>query len=194
MPICILVLKDHKKAYSLGKKLQENSLPLLSFDLIEPNLKNQQEGKDNHVMSNPAEEEQPSFPLKKLNINEVKLLNPKLSRRDRQKKMSMWLMPFGFIAGLTFAGMTNLNTFSQLGFGQWAETIFGGLLGMGSGLIGSFFASASVNPYKEDIETLRKFNEKGLWLLLLKTPFEIDIPWNIIKETEPMEVVRIDSL
>ena len=194
MPLCILVLKDHKKAYSLGEKLKENSLPLLSFELIEPNPKITKDDKSSKVVDHLDGEKMASLPLKKVNINEVKLLNPKLSRIDRQKNMAFWLMPFGFIAGLTFAGMTNLNTFSQLGFSNWAETIFGGFLGMASGWIGSFFASASVNPYKNDIETLRKFNEKGLWLVLLKTPLEIDIPWNFIQETEPVEVVRIDSI
>ena len=108
--------------------------------------------------------------------------------------MSLWLMPFGFIAGITFAGMTNLKTFSEFGFGQIEETLFGGILGMSSGWIGSLFAARSVDTNEKDLKSLLKKSEQGLWLVLLETPFEIDLPWKEIKAIEAIEVVTLDLI
>ena len=47
-------------------------------------------------------------------IENIRILNPKLDRKLRQKSMRNWLMPFGFIAGIAFSNMTNLSTFSFL--------------------------------------------------------------------------------
>ena len=105
--------------------------------------------------------------------------------------MSTWLMPFGFIAGLTFAGMTNLNTFSNLGFSKASEPFIGGLVGMGSGWIGSFIGARSVNTSKEDLKSLFKRNEQGFWLILLETPLEIELPWGAINQTNPIETVNL---
>ncbi len=43
----------------------------------------------------------------------------------------------------------------------------------------------------EDITSLRKLSEGGQWLLLLETPFEVELPWNLLKEVNPIEVVRL---
>ena len=66
----------------------------------------------------------------------VERLQPATSRRRRQRSMARWLMPFGFLAGVTFTQITDLQTFSALG--SWGEPVVGGLLGMVSGLMGSF--------------------------------------------------------
>ena len=54
-------------------------------------------------------------------------LNPAFARQRRQKGMALWLIPFGFLAGLTFTQITDLHTFSALG--PWGEPLIGGLLG-----------------------------------------------------------------
>ena len=60
-----------------------------------------------------------------------------------------------------------------------AEPLIGSFLGMGSGWIGSYVASASLNNDKnDDIENLRKLNTQGLSLLLIETPLEIDLITN----------------
>ncbi len=194
MAISILVLKEETEAYAFSKKLEESSMPVISIDLVEPNLKEKNPlGKEIHQKRSISEAQEHSF-MKKVKIDNVKLLNPKISQKNRQKLMSLWLMPFGFIAGVTFSGMTNLDTFSNLGLGKSGEILFSGVLGMTSGWIGSLFAASSVNPYKEDIESLRKKNQQGKWLLILKTPFEQELPWEIIKELNPIEVVRLNEL
>ena len=53
--------------------------------------------------------------FKSQKFEDIRILNPKLDRKIRQKEMSIWLMPFGFIAGIAFSNMTNLSTFSFLG-------------------------------------------------------------------------------
>ncbi len=194
MTICIIVLQNEQKAYELREKLSSISASILKFELIAPENTNKRINIETSHKSSSTYIKSDAYTLKKNNIDDIKLLNPRLSRNDRQKRMSLWLMPFGFIAGITFAGMTNLSTFSRFGFNSFWETIFGGFLGMVSGWIGSFFASASVNTNKEDIDALRKLNEKGFWLLLLETPLETEPPWNIIKEIEPENVVSISQL
>ena len=103
-------------------------------------------------------------------------------------------MPFGFLAGLTFSGMTNLKTFAGLGLNSWGEAVSGGVLGMISGWIGSFFASRSVNPSKEDIKGLVKRNKEGFWLILLETPLEIELPWQAIQEINPREIINLNLI
>ena len=69
----------------------------------------------------------------------VERLDPAAGRRRRQRSMMRWLLPFGFLAGLTFTQITDLHTFSALG--SWGEPLIGGLLGMASGWMGSFAAA-----------------------------------------------------
>ncbi|AAQ00481.1 MULTISPECIES: hypothetical protein [Prochlorococcus] len=185
MATCILVLKDQETAYELLEKLKSNSTLITNFQVIEPSAKDKVNPKD------PPKQLKDGLP-KTFKFKDVKLFNPKLSQKERQKKMSLWLMPFGFIAGLTFAGMTNLNTFSKFGINPLGETFTGGLLGMTSGWIGSFFAARSVNTSEDELKSLRKRNEQGLWLVVLETPFEIEVPWQLIKEIEPIEIVNLN--
>ena len=182
MAICILVLDEEEKAYLFLEKLKVSNAQIADFQVIAPTLKEQNTLANAKKITNP----------KSVSINEVKLLSPKLSRKERQKQMSLWLMPFGFIAGVTFAGMTGLETFSNFGFGQVSETLAGGFLGMASGWIGSFFAARSVNTNQEDLKSILKFNKEGFWIVLLETPFEIEPPWLLINEISPIEVINLN--
>ena len=133
--------------------------------------------------------------IKSISIDKVQLLNPKLSGKKRQRNMALWLMPFGLVAGLTFSKMTGLNTFSEIGLGSIGEPLIAGFLGMSSGLIGSYVASASVNPEKDDyVWSLRKRSQEGEWLVIIETPFEVELPWSIVQEVSPVEIVRLRDL
>ncbi len=187
MAICILVLEDEKTAFDFWEKLKAKATPISNFQVINPSKK-QEKG------TNISQELIRELAPMRAEIKDVKLFNPKLSRKERQAKMSLWLMPFGFIAGLTFAGMTDLKTFSSIGFGQINETFLGGLLGMGAGWIGSFFGARSVNSSQEDLKGLIKFNQQGFWLVILETPFETELPWSTIKEMKPIEVVNLSLI
>ncbi|KGG11918.1 MULTISPECIES: hypothetical protein [Prochlorococcus] len=194
MTISILVLKDEQSAHEFNQLVWGKSLEILKLELIEPSQKKQAEIKDTLKEEESFANKSSVTPLRKLNINDVKLLNPKLARKERQSNMNRWLMPFGLLAGITFSGMTNLNTFAEMGFGPIGEIFFGGLLGMASGWIGSFFAALSVNTYEEDIDSLRKKHDQGYWLLLLQTPFETEPPWQLIQEINPIEIVSLGQL
>jgi hypothetical protein len=104
--------------------------------------------------------------------------------------MALWLIPFGFLAGLTFTQITDLHTFDAAG--PWGEPLIGGLLGMVSGWMGSFAAAASVNSEEDDrIRSLRNRLEEGRWLLLVETPAGVEMPWSVLQEGRPQAVVRL---
>jgi len=122
----------------------------------------------------------------------VDRLNPAVARQRRQQSMVRWLMPFGFLAGLSFTQITNLHTFDA--FGPWGEPLIGGLLGMGSGWMGSFAAAASVNSEESDrIRSLRNRIEEGNWLLLVEAPPGVEMPWTVLQQGKPRAVVRLDE-
>ena len=126
-------------------------------------------------------------------IDKVALLNPNLTRQQRQRGMARWLMPFGFLAGVTFTKITTLTTFAS--FGPWGETLIGGLLGMGSGLMGSYAAAASVDSDNDaGVRILRNRRDEGRWLVLLETPNGIEAPWQVIQKSRPQQVVRLNDL
>ena len=123
-------------------------------------------------------------------IDSVEMLNPALARQRRQRSMVRWLMPFGFFAGLMFTFITDLHTFSFAG--TYGEPVIGGLLGMGSGWMGSYAAAASVRSEADDrIRSLRNRLEEGSWLLLLESSQGQEIPWLLIQQAGPQAVVRL---
>lgn len=166
MPVCVVVLSDQRAAEGLSQQLQETKLPLTKCITLPP------EGDA---------------------IDQVELLSPNLTRVRRQKAMARWLMPFGFLAGVTFTQITNLTTFAS--FGPFGEMLIGGLMGMGSGLMGSYAAAASVNSDNDDgVRILRNRREEGNWLVLLETPNGIEPPWQVVQRSNPQQVVRLNDL
>ena len=123
-------------------------------------------------------------------LEQVPELNPAYARQRRQRGMALWLIPFGFLAGLTFTQITDLQTFS--GLGPWAEPLVGGLLGLGSGWLGSFVAAASVSSEGDDrVRMLRNRLDEGRWLLLLEPRSGLEVPWALVQGAKPKAVVRL---
>ena len=185
MSICVIVFKEKQSAKDLILNLRETQTPILNCDLVKP-----LDNKNNSEKSNQLNsvEESPN----EINFNNVKLLNPNLAKKDRQKALATWLVPFGFIAGLGFSQMTELKTFSEMGFPDQLEKLLGGLVGMISGWLGSFFSAGGINQDNlEDLRALRKKSEEGFWLLILETPLEIELPWSTIKEINDIEIIMI---
>ena len=171
MPVCVLVLKEQDAAASLEQKLRANGLPLQRCLLVSP-AKGSADG---------------------VSFDSVDLLNPRQARQQRQRSMARWLLPFGFMAGVTFTQITTLETFAALG--PWGQPVMGGLLGMGSGLMGSYAAAASVPSDNEDgVRILRNRHEENRWLLLLETPTGIEPPWQLLQSARPIQVVRLNDL
>ena len=191
MPICIVVLSNREKANQLCGRLQNASTPLVRCDLIQPVKENTSLKSEQFQVLSIDTQNNSDFP-RPIDIEEIPLLNPEISKKKRQQNMALLLMPFGFIAGLAFTEMTGLTTFSELGMNFFGERLTGGLVGMVSGWMGSYAGAASVRPKNsEDINSLRKLREQGLWLLFLETPFEVELPWDLLRSIEPREIFRL---
>ena len=187
MSTCVIVFKGKQPAKELLLKLREAQTPILNCDFIEP-LNNKMDSEKRNL------ENSGEVFINQVNFNKVKLLNPNLARKDRQKALAIWLIPFGFIAGISFSQMTDLKTFADMGFPKQFEKLLGGLVGMFSGWLGSFFSAGSINQEEnDDIRSLRKKSEQGFSLLILELPIEIDLPWEIIKETNCLEVITLEK-
>tara|TARA_B100001250_G_C19733018_1_gene759422 strand:- start:787 stop:1353 length:567 start_codon:yes stop_codon:yes gene_type:complete len=182
---CVIVLKGKQPAKELLIKIREAQTPILSCDLIEP-LDNKMDSKSLNSETSEA------IFINESTFDNFKPLNPTLARKDRQKTLATWLIPFGFIAGLSFSQMTDLKTFSDMGFPNQFEKLLGGIVGMISGWLGSFFSAGGINQeIDDDLRALRKKSEQGFWLLILELPIEIEPPWSILKEADSLEIITI---
>ncbi|MFQ4141344.1 hypothetical protein [Chlorogloeopsis sp. ULAP02] len=74
--------------------------------------------------------------------DEFGLIDPKEPAKKQARLMAFWLIPFGFFAGTTFSIITGLNTFAWAG--EIGNHIIGGLLGAGSGALGSLFVGGGI--------------------------------------------------
>tara|TARA_B100000214_G_C23628624_1_gene472950 strand:+ start:38 stop:604 length:567 start_codon:yes stop_codon:yes gene_type:complete len=179
----VIVFKGKQLARELILKLREAQTPILKSDLIEP-LNNNMDIEGTNL------EQSDEVFSSQLDFNNVNILNPTLARKERQKTLATWLIPFGFIAGISFSQMTDLKTFAEMGFPNQLEKLIGGLVGLISGWLGSFFAAGSSNQDNtDDIRALRKKSEQGLWLLILELPIEIEIPWMILNAINYQEII-----
>ena len=185
MSTFVIILKEKKPAKELLLKLREAQTPILNCDLVEP-----LDNKSDHKSSNLDTSEE--LLANQSNFNKIKLLNPALARKDRQKTLATWLIPFGFIAGLSFSQMTDLKTFADMGFPNQLEKLLGGLVGMISGALGSFFSAGGISQETvDDLRAIRKKSEERCWLLILELPLEIEPPWKILKEIDTLEIITI---
>ena len=117
-------------------------------------------------------------------------LNPALQRQARQRQMATWLLPFGFGAGMLFTFITNLDTFAFAG--PLGQPVIGGLLGLGSGWMGSYAAAASVTSDRDDqIRTVRNRLSDGQCVLLVDAIRSEAMPWALIQRCRPASVVRL---
>ena len=108
--------------------------------------------------------------------------------------MARWLMPFGFIAGIAFSKMTNLSTFSFIGLNNIGESLIGGLLGMGSGYLGSIFSAASINLNRnKELRSIFDLNKEGKWLVLLENQIGCELPWALIKESNSQDIIFLEN-
>lgn len=187
MTKCILVFDDLEKCLNLLKILENKSFPFSESLIIKP-----PKGKISNKQRNLLTDDNNHIKIKE--IENLRILNPKLDRKIRQETMRNWLMPFGFIAGLTFSNMTNLSTFTFLGLNKFGESILGGILGMGSGFIGSIFAAASINQNRnKELRSIISLNKDGNWLILLENQIGFDLPWIILKESDSKDIIFLEN-
>ena len=185
MSTYVIILKEKNLAKELLLKLRDAQTPIVNCDLVKP-----LDNKSDHETSN-SDTSEKVF-ANQSNFNNIKLFNPALARKSRQKTLATWLIPFGFIAGISFSQMTDLKTFADMGFPNQLEKLIGGLVGMISGALGSFFSAGGTSQETvDDLRALRKKSEGGFWLLILELPMELEPPWAILKETDSLEIITI---
>ena len=185
MSTFVITLKEKKPAKELLLKLREAQTPILNCDLVEP-LDNRTENEDSNLDTSEEEFANQS------NFNDIKLLNPALARKDRQKPLTPLLITCGVIGSLSLSQMNDLKTFANMGFPNPLEKLLGGLVGMISGALGSFFSAGGTNQETlDDLRVIRKKSEEGYWLLILELPMEIEPPWEILKQTDTLEIIKI---
>ena len=188
MTKCIVIFEDLEKCVHLLNVFKEKSV-LLSEAIVIPPFKNEISQEQNEFLNKTEK----NF-FKSQEIDEIRILNPKLDRKIRQKDMSKWLMPFGFFAGIAFSNMTNLSTFSFLGVNNIGESLIGGLLGMGSGYFGSVVSSASINiNRKKELRSIINLNKEGKWLVLLENQIGTELPWALIKQSEAKDIIFLEG-
>ena len=125
-------------------------------------------------------------------LEAVEDLNPAAIRQRRQRGMARWLLPFGFLAGLTFTYITDLDTFAFAG--AWSQHLLGGIAGLISGWMGSFAAAASVSSDQDDrIRGLRNRVDEGNWLLYAETQGGVEMPWTALQQARAVAVVRLSE-
>ena len=89
--------------------------------------------------------EKQGLPLNKINIlgrgyktaDEFGLIDPNEVAQKQAKLMAIWLVPFGFLAGVGFSLATGLQTFAWAG--EIGNHVIGGFLGSIGGTMGSVF-------------------------------------------------------
>ena len=184
----IVIYEDLEKCILLFNIFKEKSV-LLSEAILIPPLKERISTDQNELLNTTK-----NNLFISQEIEEIRILNPSLDRKLRQKDMSKWLMPFGFIAGIAFSKMTNLSTFSFLGLNNIGESFIGGLLGMGSGYLGSIVSSASINLNRnKELRSIINLNKEGKWLILLENQIGSELPWALIKESGPKDIIFLEA-
>ncbi len=94
--------------------------------------------------------EKDGLPMDKVSIlgrgyksaDEYGLIDPNEQAGKQAKGMAIWLVPFGFAAGLLFNSITKLDTFPWAG--ALGNQLIGGVLGAIGGAMGSFFIGGGV--------------------------------------------------
>ncbi len=138
--------------------------------------------------------EKEGLPMKQVSIlgrgyktaDEFGLIDPNQQAKKQAKLMAVWLIPFGFIAGVTFSLMTELKTFAWAG--EIGDHAIGGLLGaiaagMGSVFVGGAggmaFGSGDALPYRNRLNA-------GKFLIAVKGNDALtNQAANILKQFEP---------
>jgi len=100
--------------------------------------------------------------------DEFGLIDPKEEAKKQVKLMALWLVPFGFFSGFTFSLITGLDTFAWAG--EIGNHVIGGILGAGSGAMGSIFVGGGVGLFEGGGDALPYRNrlDAGKYLIVVR--------------------------
>jgi hypothetical protein len=118
--------------------------------------------------------------------DEFGLIDPNERAKQQSRLMATWLVPFGFVSGVAFSILTDLNTFAWAG--EVGDHFIGGLLGAGAGAMGSLFAGGGVGlilgggdalPYRNRLNA-------GKYLIVVQGPeTAIRLATRVLRQFEP---------
>ncbi|NJL85382.1 MAG: hypothetical protein HC886_04490 [Leptolyngbyaceae cyanobacterium SM1_1_3] len=120
---------------------------------------------------------------------EYGLIDPKQKAWNQIKLMALWLVPFGFIAGLSFNAVTGLDTFSWAG--RFGNQLLGGLLGAASGGLGSFMVGGGSDVVlgSSDAMSYRDRLDTGKYLVAVKgSEAQINRANRIVRQFDPENI------
>jgi hypothetical protein len=121
--------------------------------------------------------------------DEFGLIEPKQEASKGAKKLSTWLIPFGFAAGYAFNLLTGIEIFHQLG--AIGNHIIGGILGAASGLLGAIFVGGGVGLTVGSGDALAYRNRlnSGKYLIVAKGTEELtNRVTKILRQFEPENI------
>lgn len=121
--------------------------------------------------------------------DEFGLIDPKEQAVKQARLMGIWLVPFGFVSGVTFNLITGLDTFAWAG--RIGNSLIGGLLGAGAGAMGSIFAGGGSGLAFGGGEALPYRNRlnAGKYLIVVKGPETITRQaTRILRQFEPEDI------
>ena len=65
---------------------------------------------------------------------------------------------------------------------------------MGSGYLGSIVSSASINLNRnKELRSIINQNKEGKWLVLLENQIGTELPWNLIKQSDPQDIIFLEG-
>ncbi|RUR74660.1 hypothetical protein PCC6912_51770 [Chlorogloeopsis fritschii PCC 6912] len=114
MNYLVAVLPDRIKAEEAYSALEKEGLPTNQVDILGQGYKS---------------------------ADEYGLINPNLQAKKGAKRLSIWLIPIGFIAGYAFNVLTGIEIFP---IGSFGNHIFGGILGGAAGALGAYLVGGGV--------------------------------------------------
>lgn len=141
MNYLVAVLSDRIQAESAYSELEKEGLPMNTISILGKGYKS---------------------------ADEFGFLDPKEKAGQLAKLMSFWLVPFGFVGGVTFSLITGLDTFAWAG--EIGNHVIGGLLGAVSGAMGSFFVGGGVGLTSGSGDALPYRNrlDQGKYLIVVQ--------------------------
>jgi hypothetical protein len=111
MNYLVAVLTDRSQAESAYNALQENDLPLKQISVLGKGYQS---------------------------ADDYGLIHPDRQASLQSRRLSYWLIPFGFVAGFAFNLLTGIEIVSQ--WGGLGNHLLGGCLGAASGALGAYVA------------------------------------------------------
>lgn len=158
MNYLVAVLPDRIQAEAAYTALEKEGLPTTQIDILGKGYKS---------------------------ADEFGLINPEQQAKKGFKRLSLWLIPFGYVAGYAFNVLTGIEI---LPIGHLGNHVFGGVLGALSGALGAYFVGGGVGLTVGSGDALpyRRRLDAGKYLVIVRGTQELlNTATRILRSYEP---------